>query len=76
MARLRGERVGESIGYRMRGESRVGPRTRVEVVTGRSPRRIHRDQRSKIGAVIFDEFHERSLDSDLGLADPDAGATA
>ena len=70
MADLRGERVGESIGYRMRGESRVGPRTRVEVVTeGVLTRRIHRDPTLEgIGAVIFDEFHERSLDSDLGLA--------
>ena len=70
MASLRGERVGESIGYRMRGESRVGPRTRVEVVTeGVLTRRIHRDPTlDGVGAVIFDEFHERSLDSDLGLA--------
>ena len=70
MASLRGEAVGESIGYRMRGESRVGPRTRVEVVTeGVLTRRIHRDPTlDGVGAVIFDEFHERSLDSDLGLA--------
>jgi ATP-dependent helicase HrpB len=70
MADLRGERVGEAIGYRMRGESRIGPRTRVEVVTeGILTRRIQRDPTlDGIGAVIFDEFHERSLDSDLGLA--------
>ena len=70
MADLRGERVGESIGYRMRGESRVGPNTRVEVVTeGVLTRRIHRDPTLEgVGVVIFDEFHERSLDSDLGIA--------
>ena len=70
MADLRGERVGDSIGYRMRGDSRVGPHTRVEVVTeGVLTRRIHRDPTLEgVGVVIFDEFHERSLDSDLGLA--------
>jgi len=54
----------------MRGESRVGPKTRVEVVTeGILTRRIHRDPTLEgVGVVIFDEFHERSLDSDLGLA--------
>jgi ATP-dependent helicase HrpB len=70
MADLRGERVGETIGYRMRGESRIGPKTRVEVVTeGILTRRIQRDPTlDGIGVLIFDEFHERSLDSDLGLA--------
>jgi ATP-dependent helicase HrpB len=70
MADLRGERVGEAIGYRMRGESRIGPRTRVEVVTeGILTRRVQRDPTlDGIGVIIFDEFHERSLDSDLGLA--------
>jgi ATP-dependent helicase HrpB len=70
MADLRGERVGETVGYRIRGDSRVGPNTRVEVVTeGILTRRLQRDPTLEgIGAVIFDEFHERSVDSDLGLA--------
>ena len=70
IARLAGERVGETIGYRMRGESRVGPRTRIEVVTeGILARRLQRDPTlDGVGVVIFDEFHERSLDADLGLA--------
>ncbi|MEO7085089.1 MAG: ATP-dependent helicase HrpB [Gemmatimonadaceae bacterium] len=70
MASLRGERVGETIGYRMRGDSRVGPRTRVEVVTeGILTRRLQRDPTlDDVGLVIFDEFHERSLDADTGLA--------
>ena len=70
MAELRDERVGDTVGYRMRGESRVGPRTRIEVVTeGILTRRLQRDPTlDGFGAIIFDEFHERSLDSDLGLA--------
>jgi len=70
MAALRGERVGDTVGYRMRGESRVGPRTRIEVVTeGTLTRRLQRDPTlDGVGLVIFDEFHERSLDADLGLA--------
>ncbi len=70
MAELRNERVGETIGYRMRGESRIGAATRIEVVTeGILTRRLHRDPTlDGVGAVFFDEFHERSLDADLGLA--------
>lgn len=70
MAALRGERVGETIGYRVRLESRVGPRTRVEVVTeGVLPRMLQADPGLEgVGLVIFDEFHERHLESDLGLA--------
>jgi ATP-dependent helicase HrpB len=70
MAALRGEEVGETIGYRMRLDTRVGPRTRIEVVTeGVLARLIQSDPELKgIGAVLFDEFHERSLDADLGLA--------
>jgi ATP-dependent helicase HrpB len=65
-----GEPVGQTIGYRMRGDSRVGSRTRVEVVTeGILTRRLQRDPTlDGVGLVIFDEFHERSLDADLGLA--------
>ena len=70
MAELREERVGDTVGYRMRGESRVGPKTRIEVVTeGILTRRLQRDPTlDGFGVIIFDEFHERSLDSDLGLA--------
>jgi ATP-dependent helicase HrpB len=70
IADLRGEGVGESVGYRMRGDTRVGPRTRIEVVTeGVLTRRLQRDPTlDGVGLVIFDEFHERSLDADLGLA--------
>ncbi|MEP6779865.1 MAG: ATP-dependent helicase HrpB [Gemmatimonadaceae bacterium] len=68
-ARL-GERVGETVGFRVRGESRVGPNTRIEVVTeGILARLIASDPSLEgIGLVIFDEFHERSLHADLGLA--------
>jgi ATP-dependent helicase HrpB len=70
MAELLREPVGATVGYRMRGESRVGSRTRIEVVTeGILTRRIQHDPiLADIGLLIFDEFHERSLDADLGLA--------
>ena len=70
LAELRGEEIGETIGYRMRGERRVGRATRVEVVTeGVLTRRLQRDPTlDGVGILIFDEFHERSLDADLGLA--------
>ena len=70
LAELRGESVGETIGYRMRGERRVGRATRVEVVTeGVLTRRLQRDPTlDGVGVLIFDEFHERSLDADLALA--------
>jgi ATP-dependent helicase HrpB len=70
MASLREEDVGETIGYRMRMDSRVGKRTRIEVVTDGILIRMLQDDPSLdgIGAVIFDEFHERGLDADLGLA--------
>ena len=63
-----GETPGQSIGYRMRGESKPG--TRVEVVTeGILTRMIQSDpDLPGIGCIIFDEFHERSLNADLGLA--------
>ena len=70
MAEAMGEAAGETIGYRMRGEVKVSPRTRIEVVTeGILTRMIQSDpELTGIGAVIFDEFHERSLQADLGLA--------
>ncbi len=70
MARLLGEPVGERVGYRVRLESRVGPRTRVEVVTeGILTRMVQDDPALEgIAAVLFDEFHERHLTADLGLA--------
>ncbi len=70
MASELGEKVGETVGYRIRLESRVGPRTRIEVVTeGILSRRLQDDPALEgVGLVIFDEFHLRSLDSDLALA--------
>jgi ATP-dependent helicase HrpB len=70
MARTLSEPVGERIGLRARMVSKSGPRTRIEVVTeGVFTRMILDDpELSGIGAVLFDEFHERSLDADLGLA--------
>ena len=70
MAFLRGERVGETIGYRVHLDTVVGPRTRIEVVTeGVLTRMLQSDATlDGIGAVIFDEFHERSLHADVGLA--------
>ncbi|MGH1415472.1 MAG: ATP-dependent helicase HrpB [Pelagimonas sp.] len=65
-----GEKPGQTVGYRMRGDSKVSKATRIEVVTeGILTRMIQSDpELSGIGAVIFDEFHERSLNADLGLA--------
>ena len=70
MAATLGQQSGETVGYRMRGESRVGPATRIEVVTeGVFTRMIQSDpDLPGVGAVIFDEFHERAIVSDLGLA--------
>jgi ATP-dependent helicase HrpB len=70
MAQSVSEAVGERIGLRARMVSKSGPRTRIEVVTeGVFTRLILDDpELSGIGAVLFDEFHERSLDADLGLA--------
>lgn len=65
-----GEKVGERIGYRIRGEKKSGKNTIIEVVTeGVLTRILQNDQElSGIGCVIFDEFHERSIHADLGLA--------
>lgn len=70
MAETLGETVGQTVGYRIRGESKVTKQTRIEVVTeGILTRRIQSDPELRgVGAVIFDEFHERSLNADLGLA--------
>jgi ATP-dependent helicase HrpB len=70
MAETLGEAVGATIGYRIRGEAKVGPATRIEVVTeGILTRMIQGDASLPgVGLVIFDEFHERSLNADLGLA--------
>ena len=70
MARTLGEQVGDRVGYRVRGDSRVSSRTRIEVVTeGVLTRLLIADQSLEpYGAVLFDEFHERSLHADLGLA--------
>ena len=70
MASMRGEAAGDTVGYRTRLQSRIGPNTRIEVITeGVFTRMILDDPGLEgIGAVLFDEFHERSLDADLGLA--------
>jgi len=70
MADTLGEQVGETVGYRVRLDVKVSKRTRIEVVTeGVLTRMILDDpELSGVAAVLFDEFHERSLDGDLGLA--------
>ena len=70
LADLLGEEVGGTVGYAVRGERRASPATRIEVVTaGLLLRRLQRDpELSGVDAVILDEVHERSLDSDLLLA--------
>ena len=70
MARQLDEDVGQTVGYRVRFEAKVSPATRVEVVTvGVFTRRLQDDpELAGVGLVIFDEFHERSLQGDLALA--------
>ncbi len=70
MAKSLGERAGETVGYRVRFGSKISRATRIEVVTeGIFTRQILDDpELTGIAAVLFDEFHERSLDADLGLA--------
>jgi ATP-dependent helicase HrpB len=70
MAQLLGEDVGDTVGYQTRDERRIGPATRVEVVTeGVLTRRLQRDpELPGVGLVVFDEVHERNLPTDLGLA--------
>ena len=70
MAKTLGEDAGDTVGYRMRFESRVSARTRVEVVTEAILTRLLQDDASLegVGALVFDEYHERNLHADLGLA--------
>ncbi|MBY6135290.1 ATP-dependent helicase HrpB [Nocardioides marinus] len=70
MAETLGEKPGETVGYRVRGDAKVSRSTRIEVVTeGILTRMLQSDpDLPGVGAVIFDEFHERSLNADLGLA--------
>ncbi len=70
MAELLGERIGDTVGYQTRDERRIGADTRIEVVTeGILTRRLQHDpELPGVGAVIFDEVHERNLWTDLGLA--------
>src|SRR2546423_10874697 len=70
MAATLGESVGESVGFRVRFGSKVSRETRIEVVTGGIFTRhiLDHPELNDVAAVLFDEFHERSLDADLGLA--------
>ncbi|PWC57482.1 ATP-dependent helicase [Azospirillum sp. TSH7] len=70
MASMLGEAVGETVGYRVRLDTKIGPKTRIEVVTdGLFLRQLQEDpELPAVGAVLFDEFHERGIDSDLALA--------
>lgn len=70
MADLLNEKVGETVGYRIRQESRVGEKNRIEVITeGVLTRLLQVDPALEgVGLIIFDEFHERNLNTDLGLA--------
>lgn len=70
MADLWGDKVGETIGYRVRFENRVSATTRIEVVTeGILTRMLHTDNALEgVGLVIFDEFHERSIHADVAMA--------
>src|SRR5215470_3101827 len=70
MAHLLGERLGDTVGLRVRFGSNVSARTRIEIVTEGVFTRLILDDPTLdgIAAVAFDEFHERSLDADLGLA--------
>ncbi len=70
MAESRGEGVGETVGYQVRFDKKISSKTKIEVVTvGILLRRLQGDpELSTIGLIIFDEFHERSLDYDLALA--------
>lgn len=70
MASTLGESVGERVGYRMRLERKVSAKTQIEVITeGMLTRQLQSDPELQgVGCVIFDEFHERSLQGDLGLA--------
>ena len=70
MAELLNEQIGETVGYRIRFESKISSKTRIEVVTeGILTRMLQSDNAiEQVGLVIFDEFHERNLHADLALA--------
>ena len=70
MAKTLGEKPGQTVGYRIRGESRISRKTKIEVVTEGILTRMMQSnpELPDIGCIIFDEFHERSLNADLGLA--------
>ncbi|GIO04522.1 ATP-dependent helicase HrpB [Brevibacillus reuszeri] len=70
MAALLGEKIGETVGYRVKMDAKVGPQTRIEVITeGVLTRMLQADPALEdVGLIIFDEFHERNLHADLGLA--------
>ncbi|TVP51395.1 MAG: ATP-dependent helicase HrpB [Halomonas sp.] len=70
MAQQLGEKVGQTVGYRMRGDSCISAQTRLEVVTQGVLTRMLQDDPllEGVAGVIFDEFHERSLEADVGLA--------
>jgi ATP-dependent helicase HrpB len=70
MAQQLQQRVGETVGYRIRGDSQISSRTRIEIVTEGILTRVLQDDPmlEGVGALVFDEFHERHLSADLGLA--------
>ena len=70
MASLLGEPIGQTVGYQIRCDRRIGPATRIEVLTeGILTRRLQTDSNlGDVGLIVFDEFHERSLQADLALA--------
>ncbi len=70
IAAQQGERIGQTVGYRIRGEMRVSRETRIEVLTEGILTRMlqHQPDLPGVGLVVFDEFHERSIHADLGLA--------
>ena len=70
IARKLGESVGETVGFQVRLEKRIGPRTRLEIVTEGllAQRLMHDPELADVGLIVFDEFHERSLACDLGYA--------
>ena len=70
MAAMLGEEVGETVGYRVRLDRKVGPKTRIEVVTtGLFLRQLQGDPALPgVAAILFDEFHERTIEGDMALA--------
>ena len=70
MAETLGEPIGATVGFRIRGQTKIGPNTRIEVLTeGILTRMLQSDpELPGVSAILFDEFHERSLNADLGLA--------